>query len=222
MARGGRNALDIAGQKFNYLLAVSKTGERSGKHVVWEFLCDCGRNHRSTATDVKRGTTKSCGCMQGKIVSKIKTTHGATKNYKQTRTYMIWCGMKKRCSNPNTKHYENYGGRGIKVCERWNSFENFLTDMGDAPLGLSIDRIDNNGNYEPSNCRWATGKEQGANRRSTVLISAGGETKCVTEWALTVGISQGALWRRLKNGMPEEEAIFTPLLQINARRRGFN
>lgn len=212
-----KNALDITGQTFNYLLAIEKTELKQGGHIIWKFLCVCGKEHLAVASDVKRGTTKSCGCKQSEMISEIQTTHGATKRYKPTRTYMVWGSMKKRCNNPNTKHYEDYGGRGITVCERWNSFENFLADMGDAPPGMSIDRIDNNGNYEPGNCRWADDVEQGRNRRSTIYLEIDGIRRCLADWARIGGVHYRTVQRRLLQGMSAREAVFTPPMPRNLR-----
>jgi len=129
--------------------------------------------------------------------------------------------MKQRCLNPNTKYYNDYGGRGIKICDRWlNSFENFMEDMGLPPSHKhSIDRIDPEGNYTPENCRWATDKAQARNRRNTVLIKIGDEAKCITDWLRIKDISPYTYYRRIRKGMTPEESLTTPVDQrFNSRR----
>ena len=134
--------------------------------------------------------------------------HGHTSGGKTSRTYFAWASMKKRCRGKNDKYYHRYGGRGISVCERWLEFSNFLQDMGEVPEGLSLDRYpDNDGNYEPGNCRWATQKEQVRNTSQNNMITFNGETMCRTDWEVRLGISSGALWHRLKNGWSLEEAL---------------
>jgi hypothetical protein len=126
-------------------------------------LCECGVERSVEVHALRRGQSRSCGCLHRDIVRShtINQTHGRSKD----PIYAVWRMMLSRCNNPNSANWQHYGGRGITVCERWRSFENFIADMGEKPAGLSIDRIDNEGNYEPSNCRWATPKQQTANRR---------------------------------------------------------
>ncbi len=119
--------------------------------------------------------------------------------------------MLKRCENPNYKEFRFYGGRGIKVCERWHSFDNFLADMSECPINLSIERIDNAKGYEPGNCRWATRTEQGRNMRSNRLITVHGQTRCAVEWAEIYGVAASTICRRLGLGWSDEEAVMTPV-----------
>lgn len=131
-----------------------------------ECVCECGTHRLIHRSNLTSGKTKSCGCKKAEKVAKARTTHSMF----GTPTYSSWSSMMTRCKNQKSKSYANYGARGIKVCERWNLFENFLQDMGEKPKkGMSIERINNDGNYEPGNCRWATPKEQASNTRRTKL-----------------------------------------------------
>lgn len=137
-------------------------------------------------------------------------SHGMT----GTRTYRIWKGMRTRCNNPNVRTYMHYGGRGIKVCRRWDSFENFLADMGEAPVGLSIERVDNDGHYQPENCVWADNKTQRRNTRLTLKVEFDGQLLPVVDVAERLGVSYSNLSRRLKNGTPIEEAMVGQALPV--------
>lgn len=132
---------------------------------------------------------------------------------RQTRTYTIWAGILARCLNPNQAAYANYGGRGITVCDRWLEFINFHADMGDAPAGHSIDRIDNDGGYSPDNCRWANRSEQNRNRRNVRLLTIDGETAPMAEWSERYGIALSTVWLRIKKGWSEEQAVKTPVVR---------
>lgn len=135
-------------------------------------------------------------------------THGKSRS----RIYRIWSRMKARCLNPKTTHYADYGGRGITLCERWLSFENFLEDMGEPARRQSIDRIDNNGSYEPDNCRWADRRTQSNNRRDNLIVEALGQRKTVNEWAAQTGLKASTIRRRIKGlGWSEERAVTAPI-----------
>ena len=144
-----------------------------------------------------------------------RTTHGMT----HTRTYKIWDRMIQRCKSPRVINYERYGGRGIKVCARWNKFANFFADMGVAPDDKTIERIDNNGNYEPTNCRWATWPEQYRNRRNTVFLRLNGITKSLTEWSDETRLKQSTIYTRLRRGWTTKQALTEPLLSGRTPRR---
>jgi hypothetical protein len=137
---------------------------------------------------------------------KVKT-HGHSRYENHSKTYKVWAGMKKRCSTPSMTAYKYYGGRGISVCERWNSFDNFLADMGETPEGMSLDRIDSDGNYEPLNCRWASPKAQARNRRNAVRVTAFGETLTLPEWVEKTGLSYRTIYGRLRVGTDPELAL---------------
>ena len=156
--------LQWVGLKFGRLTVVDDLGN---SRVA--CLCDCGLSVFVRCQSLRTGNTQSCGCLkieraQQNLPAPIRT-HGEAQRGKHTREYRIWIDMKSRCFNPLNKHWNDYGGRGITICDRWMDFSNFLADMGRRPSGLSIDRINNDGNYEPNNCRWATAKEQQHNQR---------------------------------------------------------
>lgn len=200
------NFQDLTNLRFGRLLATEYAG--SGKAgALWECICDCGAKTIVQNCNLKSGHTKSCGCLAREITSLSNRTHGYTIGG-QTPEYKIWVGIIKRCTNPNTKRWHRYGGRGITICERWRSFENFLTDMGTRPSNKhSIDRINNDGNYEPSNCRWATAKEQGANTSVNRWITINDQKLTATQWTEKMGLNNNTFYTRLSRGWSEERAL---------------
>jgi hypothetical protein len=194
--------IDLTGKRFGRLVALSYVGGNGFRYLC---LCDCGKEKLVRGDDLRRSRSKSCGCLQIEMVKKNKTTHGMSK----TSEYRIWAAVMTRCYNKRSKSYNDYGGRGIQVCDRWlESFENFLEDMGKRPSSKhSIERNDSNGNYEPSNCRWATQIEQANNKRTSLRININGEIMTAKEAAKLTGISYNTIQHRLSKGYSDIEAI---------------
>jgi hypothetical protein len=208
------NLIDLAGLRFGRLVALECVSRGSmNVHARWRCSCDCGRETLVRSTNLRSGSTRSCGCLYRR--------KGAPSRHRGSNTaeYRVWVGLRNRCECPHEKAYVNYGGRGIAVCERWQQFENFLADMGPRPSPKhSIDRIDNNGNYEPGNCRWVTQLEQMQNTRHTIRIEHNGRTQSVAAWARELGMRDLTLRRRLARGWPVTKALTEPPGALLGRR----
>ena len=179
-------AHELTGKRFGKLVVVRREGSRLNC-ALWLCQCDCGNSHLVVSQYLVAGKTVSCGCHKLALMAVATLRHGKT----NTRTHSIWRGMTKRCRNPKTLAYDRYGGRGIKVCERWLSFENFLADMGEVPEGYSIERKNNDGDYEPGNCVWIPRGEQPLNTKVTRWITIGEETKPLAVWCRQYKIRYG-------------------------------
>lgn len=168
--------IDLSGQKFGRLTVLSRAGIQK-THALWECQCECGNKSIATTSNLKKGSTTSCGCYD----KERRIKHGNAKAELYVREYQIWKGMNKRCHNPTTEAFKYYGGRGISICKRWEKYESFISDMGACPPGLTLERKNVNGNYEPDNCKWATRQEQTDNRRCSpknrILKGAGHNVK---------------------------------------------
>ena len=208
---------DLTGQQFERLKVIRKEPHDLGSRIFWLCRCDCGKEKRVYAGNLKSGSVKSCGCLQIEVMH-ARITHGQSRLGQHTPEYQTWAGIMKRCYDPGQDHYPQYGGRGIVVCERWHNFSNFFADMGLRPSDLhSIDRWpDNDGNYEKSNCRWATRKEQARNRRSNHIVEFRGQKMPLKEAAELAGLSYGAVWQRVsKLGWSLEKALSAPVVLGN-------
>lgn len=201
----------LDGLKFGRLTVLGFAG-KMGRNATWFCKCECGKITKVQSGALKNGHTSSCDCLRKEMAMKACTMHGHNgRNGKRSRIYQAWASMIQRCNNPNSIRYYDYGGRGIKVCERWKKFENFLEDMGERPRRTSIDRIDNDGNYEPGNCRWATDKEQANNKRNNRFLFFDGSKRTVGEWAERIGINRSTLIGRLNKGWDTKKALTTPI-----------
>jgi hypothetical protein len=195
------------GSKFNHLTFLSEAGKVNGRKLG-RFQCACGQEKILIAREVTCGKTKSCGCFRRAKAIAGNTKHGHAKRNRASREYVCWAGMIDRCEDPKAESYTRYGGRGITVCARWKIFENFLADMGLKPSREhSIERNNVDGNYEPSNCRWATRSEQMNNTSRNVLIDYIGRRQTVAQWAKELGILDKTIYERLRKGCTPEKAL---------------
>lgn len=189
------------GSRFGMWTVKALGSNMVGRSCRWLCKCDCGTEREVDSTALRNGDSTCCGCVKPK----------RKEANRKTRTYRIWKAMKTRCTNPNFPDYPEYGGRGIVICERWiESYEAFLSDMGECPPGLSIDRRDNDGNYEPGNCRWATKIEQANNTRRHRRYTLNGKTLTLAQWVRETGIPYACLLYRHMNGWDDERALTTP------------
>lgn len=191
------------------LTVVKSAGSNKHGQSLWKVRCDCGTEFIAVGCSLITGNTKSCGCYS----KDVHTTHGCATRKGTINEYAIWASMKNRCLSPTANCYHHYGGRGIKVCKRWLKFENFLKDMGKRPSAKhSVERIDNNGDYDPSNCMWATRSVQNVNKRTTRRITFNGVTLAASEWAKKLQMKKPTLMGRLNSyGWPIEKALTTPV-----------
>lgn len=207
--------IDLTGQRLGRLLVIEKyEGKLYDGRTAWRCKCDCGNICLATTKVLRNGDKQSCGCLRREMLTERNYKHGGSVRNQQERLYHIWLDILRRCKNPKRRNYKDYGGRGIKVCEEWeNSYLSFRTWALNNGYNdtLTIDRIDNNGNYCPENCRWVTMKEQNNNKRNNHYITYNGETHTVSEWLEITGIKHSTMYQRLRNGWSIEEALTTPV-----------
>ena len=203
----GRPYSDLSNFKSDTMSVICKHGSTPQGKVRWKCLCHCGKEFIATGSHIRSGASYHCGCIKIAKIKKSNTKHAMT----GTKEYKAWESMRRRCNNPSDKDYHRYGGRGICVCHAWEkSFEVFFNDMGFATTkNHSLDRIDVNGDYEPSNCRWATSKEQASNRRNNIYIDKESRALLWDRFG-NAPIYQRTLWRIKHKGMSFADAIFQP------------
>lgn len=210
-------AISLVGRTFGRLTVLALDHKSASLKPYWRCVCQCGKETVTRGDHLTTGATKSCGCLNkeiaartGHVRGKLNTKHGG----EGTRLYTIWSRMKERCMNPRHVHYTSYGGRGITICQEWVSdfaaFREWAHAAGYSDE-LSLDRIDNAKGYDPANCRWATAKEQGRNRRNNRVM----EGKCLSEWIEVAVVSERTVRNRLKKGLAIQDACFTPARKSN-------
>lgn len=205
-----REKLNLTGMRFGNLIAIEPLESVHG-NVIWRCKCDCGKETKVKATRIKSGHTKSCGCGRSKPVVEHNFKHGLT----HSRLFTIWNGMRGRCQDSKSISYPNYGARGISVCSEWTEFKIFYEwaiSNGYAD-NLTIDRIDGNGNYEPTNCRWVTHTTQNNNRCNNRIIAFNNESHTLAEWARLTGVNYKVLHYRIQNGWNLERAFSPKVLK---------
>jgi hypothetical protein len=213
------NPADYIGKKYNRWTVLKYEGTNHLKKSQFLCRCDCGKEKIVALGNLKTGQSKSCGCLNDE--NRKGNTWSKKHGMSFSREYRSWESMLARCECITNREYPDWGGRGIRVCERWHDFNNFYADMGARPKGTTLDRIDNNGDYEPSNCRWATAKMQSNNRRSNTLITYNGRTQTLQQWADETGICSGTISQRIrKRGWSIEKALTTPSLIKRKREVG--
>ena len=201
---------DLSGQRFGRLTVIERA-ENMGSATRWKCLCDCGKESIAHAGSIVDGGTKSCGCLRLERWLESALDHGMSNSLE----YSSWHSMKRRCLDPSHTAFKFYGGRGIKICPQWigeNGFANFLNDMGKRPdSSYSLDRINSQGDYEPSNCRWASRTTQARNTRSNKLLTMNGKTQCLKAWSEELGIGAKTITCRLDRGWTVERALTQPV-----------
>lgn len=197
---------DLVGQVFERLTVQYVAGLNPKQNVLWHCACACGGSTIALAYDLRRGRVKSCGCLPREG---LNTTHGmARTGKKRSRIYSVWSSMLARCNNPKDRNYHNYGGRGIKVCKRWEKFELFLADMGEPAKGMTLDRKNNDKGYSPSNCRWASYAEQSRNRRGNIWVVLGGQRTLLKDALDALGKTRQALYHQMRTyGLTHQEGV---------------
>lgn len=198
---------DLTGSKFGRWTVLGFYSTNARRERLWDCVCSCGNRRSVTTSKLICGDSKSCGCIATDRIIKASIKHGHARRGAKAPEYLVWVCMRQRCENTNAVGYEVYGGRGIKVCDRWQSYEMFISDMGPRPFPKAdIDRINNDGDYSPDNCRWTTRQINSRNRRSTKYLEFNDEVLCMSEWAARIGINVSTMIYRLRK-WPVERAL---------------
>lgn len=207
--------IDYTGATFGRLTVISRAGSR-GSHATWKCKCVCGGEIITTGTLLRKGETKSCGCLRSETTSKLKYRGGRVSH----PLYLVYVAIKQRCNNPKNSSYPRYGGRGIYLSKEWDeSFEAFAADMGERPSAKhSIERRDNNGPYCKANCYWATATQQASNKRNTRFVEYKGISKPLFIWCQELGLSYNRVFGRLRYGWTSEDAFETPICSGGVRK----
>ncbi len=197
--------IDMTGRRFGRLVVLHTEGKYRAE-FCWRVRCDCGTEKRVLGTSLRAGRIKSCGCAIAEILKAANTTHGM----RNAPEYNIWAKMRERCTKASYQDFQNYGGRGIAICERWQQFANFYADMGPRPSAAhTLDRIDVNGDYAPGNCRWATRAQQARNKRGTLYLEYKGQQLPMADVADLIGVTYATLENRIRRG-DTGERLFRP------------
>lgn len=199
---------NLKGLQFGRWRVISYAGSDGNGNAKWLCECECGSQKDVLRHSLLSGRSTSCGCFNKEVLSSMKT-HGMSK----TPIYKLWHSMKTRCTDPKSHRFSRYGARGIKLCKRWMKFDNFYADMGEMPPGKSIDRIDNDGDYEPSNCRWADSRTQSRNKLSNKIVTINDEKVCISDAAKMFEINFSTVRGRLRRGWSTADALQTPINQ---------
>jgi hypothetical protein len=224
MAGIPRHRWDLTGQQFGRWTVISRAASDHHNRYFWNCRCVCGGTAAVSSNSLRRGHSQSCGCLKLERLIAAVVTHGHSRRgsgkHSKSGTYRCWQNMLARCLRPQHPKFHNHGGRGITICSQWiESFEQFLADMGEQPPGLTLERIDNDGNYEPTNCRWATYLEQNRNHRRNHRLTVGNETLVLEDWAKRLGTAPSTITGRMQRGWAVEEAATLPLGQTHLARR---
>ena len=199
--------VDLTGHRYGLLTVIRKAG-MSGSQSLWECRCDCGTTSIKRLGNLRSGQTHSCGHLRSEVTGRLKTKHAMY----GTPSYKSWSSMRTRCQNENNHKYPSYGGRGIIVCERWNSFELFFEDMGERPKGTTLGRINNDGNYDLNNCEWQSNNCQARNKRNSALFVFNGKSATISEHCEGVGLNYNTVRTRIYSyGWNIERALTSPI-----------
>lgn len=208
---------DLTDQFFGRFKVLGFAGKNKSGHSIWFCRCECKNITKVEVSNLINRHTTSCGCLMKERVRETQTKHGHNIGRRPSGTYTTWRNLLSRCQNLKDKRFNNYGKRGIKVCERWLKFENFLEDMGEKPKGLSLDRIENDKGYYKENCRWATPKEQSNNRRNNHILTFDGKIQNLGQFANEFGIKRATLGARIDRGWTIEKALTTPVKSMKTK-----